>query len=221
MTERVIALIPAFNEAARIGEVIRQARRHVSAVVVVDDGSGDDTAGAARAAGAHVIRHETNRGKGAAIRTALEHFARSDAVFAVFLDGDGQHDPSEIPALVDAARAGDAAVVVGTRMGDTAVMPLTRRLTNRFTSWVTGKLARQPIPDSQCGFRLLTRAVLADLNLAGGRYETETEMLIQAGRAGHRIRSVPVRTIYEGQPSKIQPLRDTLRFARLVTRYLR
>ena len=218
---RTLALIPAYNEAARVGNVVAGARNHVDEVVVVDDGSGDDTAAVAEKAGAKVIRHDRNRGKGGAIATALDYFGRSDAEFAVLLDADGQHDPAEIPKFVEAAQREQADVVVGTRMADTEDMPLVRKLTNQFTSWITGRLARQRIPDSQCGYRLLRRNVLKDLQFSTARFETETEMLIQAGRAGHRIVAVPIRTIYGGEArtSYIHPLRDTVRFFKLVGRY--
>jgi len=222
MTERTIAIIPAYNEAARVTAVVAKALPLVSEVVVIDDGSTDNTAAIAQAAGATVLRHEQNRGKGAAIATALEFFGKSNAEFAVFLDADGQHDAAEIPHLVETAQATGAGIMVGTRMHDTASMPLVRRLTNRFTSWLTGRLAHQRIPDSQCGFRLLRRSVLADLRLTTSGFETETEMLIQAGRAGHKLASVPIRTIYrEGRHSRIRPLRDTLKFIKLAGRYWR
>lgn len=220
MNERVIALIPAFNEARHIAAVVTKARAYVDKVIVIDDGSTDQTAQTAQSAGAQVFRHDVNRGKGAAIVTGLRLFAESDAEFTVLLDADGQHDAAEIPKFVDAARQTDAAIAVGTRMDETRDMPQVRLRTNQFTSWVTGILARQRIPDSQCGFRLLRRSVLGDIKLSEGRFETETEMLIQAGRAGHKIVSVPIRTIYEGQRSHIHPLRDTARFFRLVGKYL-
>ena len=217
----VIAFIPAYNEAARIGEVVAQTRSHVNEIVVIDDGSTDNTAAFAERAGAKVVRHELNRGKGAAIATGLDYFGRSDAEFGVFLDADGQHDPGEIPKFIEAARNMNADVVVGTRMTETRDMPLVRRLTNRFTSWVTSRMARQTIPDSQCGFRLIRRSVLPHLELSSSHFEIETEVLIQAARAGHRIVSVPIRTIYgnAARASHIHPLRDTIRFFRLVAKY--
>jgi glycosyltransferase involved in cell wall biosynthesis len=222
MIRRVIALIPAYNEAARVGEVVTRASGQVDEIVVVDDGSTDGTAAAAEKAGAKVLRHEQNRGKGGAIATALDYFGRSDAEFAILLDADGQHDPAEITKFVETAGREQADIVVGTRMGDTREMPLVRRLTNQFTSWVTSKLARQRIPDSQCGYRLLRREVLQDLRLSTARFETETEMLIQAARAGHKIISIPIRTIYEsGRTSHIHPFRDTIRFFRFVRKYWR
>ena len=222
MSRRVIALIPAYNEVARVGEVVAQARPRVDEVIVIDDGSSDGTAAAAEQAGARVLRHEQNRGKGGAIATALDYFGRSDAEFAILLDADGQHDPAEIAKFVETADREQADIVVGTRMGDTSKMPVVRRLTNEFTSWVTSRLAGQRIPDSQCGYRLLRRNVLEDLRLSTARFETETEMLIQAARAGHRIISIPIRTIYEsGHTSHIHPVRDTLRFFTFVRKYWR
>jgi len=220
MNGRVIALIPAYNEGARVGDVVARASRHVDEVVVIDDGSNDDTAAIAEKAGARILRHERNRGKGGAITTALDYFSRSDAELAVLLDADGQHDPAEITKFIETAEREQADIVVGNRMDDTADMPLVRRLTNKFTSWVTSKLARQRIPDSPCGFRLLRRSVLGDLRLSTARFETETEMLIQAARAGHKITSIPVRTIYEqGHASHIHPVRDTIRFFKFVRIY--
>lgn len=220
MSSRRIALIPAYNEAARVGDVVGVARRHVDEVVVVDDGSTDETVAVAEKAGATVLRHPQNRGKGAAISTALDYFGRSNAELAILLDADGQHDPSEIGKFVDAAEKERAGVVVGTRMGDVRRMPRVRLWTNQFTSWVTSKLAGQKIPDSQCGFRLLRRAVLKDLRPSTARFETETEILIQAGRSGHKIVSVPIRTIYDpDRASRIHPWRDTVRFFRLIGKY--
>jgi glycosyltransferase involved in cell wall biosynthesis len=219
----VIAFIPAYNEAAKIGEVVAQTRRYVNEVLVIDDGSSDNTTAVAEQAGAKVIRHEHNRGKGSAIVTGLAYFGRAEAEFAMLLDADGQHDPEEIPKFIEAAQGLNADVVVGTRMSETEKMPLVRRLTNRFTSWVTSRMIRQVIPDSQCGFRLIRRSVLPHLELGSSHFETETEVLIQAARAGHKIVNVPIRTIYGNatRASHIHPLRDTIRFFRLVAKYRR
>jgi len=220
MSSRLIALIPAYNEAVRIGDVIARTGAHVDEVVVIDDGSVDDTAMVAEKAGAKVLRHKQNLGKGVAIATALDCFRHSDAEFAILLDADGQHDPAEINKFVEAARIENADIVVGTRMNDVRDMPRVRLWTNQFTSWVTGKLARQKIPDSQCGYRLVRRTVLEDLKFSTARFETETEMLVQAARAGHKITNVPIRTIYErGHSSHIHPVRDTIRFFQFVRKY--
>jgi glycosyltransferase involved in cell wall biosynthesis len=222
MSERVLALIPAFNEADHISDVVTRTRQQVHEVVVIDDGSSDATAALAGQAGATVLRHDQNKGKGAAILTALDFFRQSGAEYALFLDADSQHDPAEIPKFLEAARATGAGMVVGTRMQHPTGMPWLRRLANWFTSAITSRLARQPVPDSQCGYRLIGRGVLGDFQLATAHFETETEMLIQTGRAGHRIVSVPIATIYEhGRHSHIRPGRDTVRFLKLVRKYWR
>ncbi|MCX7885781.1 MAG: glycosyltransferase family 2 protein [Verrucomicrobiae bacterium] len=222
MAESLIAFIPAYNEAATIAAVVARTRPYVKEVVVVDDGSQDQTAGVARAAGATVLVHPQNLGKGTAIATALKYFLASDAAMAVFLDADGQHAPEEIPKFAEAACSGAAALVVGNRMGNTQKMPLVRLCANRLMSWLISCLAGQGIPDSQCGFRLLRRELVPALRLRGGRFDAETEMLIQAARAGHKIVSVPIRTIYDpARRSRIRPVRDTVRFLRLICTYWR
>ncbi len=214
-------LVPAFNEEVHIAEVITGARRYVDKVVVVDDGSTDSTAEIAESSGAEVIRHQINLGKGASLKTGFERaFARGfDPV--IVLDGDGQHDPREIPLFLETAEKSGADIVVGNRMGNIKSMPLIRYLTNRLTSFFVSRLAKQSVPDSQCGYRLVNRKAFRSLKLKTVRYDTETEMLIEAGRAGCRIASAPIKTIYGIEKSAINPARDTLRFIRLVCRYLK
>jgi len=217
---RLCALIPAYNEADSIAHVVRGCAAHVDEVLVIDDGSGDETARAAEAAGATVIIHKRNAGKGAAIRTGFSYIRGHEFDAVVLLDGDGQHDWNEIPRFVEASERTGAPVVLGDRMRDVAEMPALRRWTNRTTSRIISRLARQPIADSQCGFRLLRTEVLADLDLKTANYETESEMLLQAAAAGHRIESIPVKTIYNAAPSRIHPVRDTWRFLKLAVRAL-
>ncbi|MFH1037351.1 MAG: glycosyltransferase family 2 protein [PVC group bacterium] len=214
------ALIPAYNEAGRIADVVKGARQFVSRVLVVDDGSADETAARAAGAGAEVIRQPVNRGKGAVLRTGFEALTAGGADPIIVLDGDGQHDPAEIPAFLDAARRTGAEIVVGNRMQAASAMPPVRYWTNRVMSKILSRLIGQEVPDSQCGYRLITRRVLERLSLTTGNYDTESEMLIQASRLGFTIRSIPVKTIYTGQTSKIHPGRDTLRFIKLVLRNL-
>jgi len=218
--ETVQAIIPAFCEQRFIGEVVRQVRQYVDAVVVVDDGSSDQTAAQAEAAGAHVIRHPTNLGKGAALKTGLEYAVSIKASFFLFLDGDGQHDPSEIPAFIEAINRSNADLVVGNRMRNLGSMPLIRRWTNQFMSWQIGRICRIPIPDSQCGFRLARKELLPVLMAPSNRFEFESESLILAARQGFRLVFVPIRTIYTNQHSKIRPFRDTVRYFRLIGKYL-
>jgi len=215
---KVCALIPAYNEAASIARVVRGCAPHVAEVLVVDDGSSDETARLAEAAGATVIVHQRNSGKGTAIRTGLNYVRGHEFDAVVLLDGDGQHDPNDVPRFIEAAERTGAGIVLGDRMGDVGEMPRLRRWTNRTTSRILSRLARQRISDSQCGFRLLRVEVLADLDLKTANYETESEMLLQAAAAGHRIESLPIKTIYNAAPSRIHPVRDTWRFIRLVLR---
>jgi glycosyltransferase involved in cell wall biosynthesis len=161
-----------------------------------------------------------NGGKGAAVSAGLREALRRGYSHAIQIDADGQHDPAEIPSLLAVARQTGAGIVAGTRMGQTKNMPVVRLLANLLTSWVISLLAHQRIPDSQCGYRLVRRTILPDLRLSTRHFETESEMLIQAGRAGHRIVSAPIRTIYEpGRHSRIRPGRDTVRFCRMLWRY--
>jgi glycosyltransferase involved in cell wall biosynthesis len=218
--ETVLAIIPVYMEERFIGDVVSRVLDHVGSVLVVDDGSPDNTALTAQAAGATVIRHSTNRGKGAAIKSGLEHAAASGKPFFLFLDGDGQHDPADIPAFFDVMNESNADLVVGNRMTNLTAMPVVRRLTNKFMSWQIGAICKMPLPDSQCGFRLVRRDLLPLLNAQSDRFEFETESLILVARHGFRIKSVPIRTIYANQQSKIRPVHDTIRYARLISKYL-
>ena len=214
------ALIAAFNEEERIGEVVVGVLKHVPKVIVVDDGSTDGTARIAREAGAEILTHGRNLGKGASLRDGLEKAFSDGFDPAIVLDGDGQHDWDEIPLFLDADREGRLDVIVGNRMGRPEGMPLVRRLTNRVTSFFASRLAGQKIPDSQCGFRLIHGNAFRRMEFKTMRYDTETEILMEAARGGCRIGSVAVRTIYGAEKSEINPVRDTIRFIRLVIRYM-
>jgi glycosyltransferase involved in cell wall biosynthesis len=217
--ETVLAIIPAYCEGRFIGQVVSQVLQFVQAVLVVDDGSPDNTAIEAEAAGAKVIRHSTNLGKGAALKTGLHYAVSIETAFFLFLDGDGQHDPSEIPAFIDAINCSSADLIVGNRMRNLESMPLIRRWTNQFMSWQIGRICKIPIPDSQCGFRLARKELLPVLMAPSNRFEFESESIILAARHGYRLGFVPIRTIYTDQHSKIRPLRDTMRYLRLIRKY--
>jgi glycosyltransferase involved in cell wall biosynthesis len=217
--ETVLAIIPAYCEERFIGQVVRQVLKYVKAALVVDDGSTDDTATEAETAGARVIRHSTNLGKGAALKTGLRYAVSIEADFFLFLDGDGQHDPAEIPVFIDAINRSDAGLVIGNRMLNLESMPFIRRWTNRFMSWQIGQICKLPIPDSQCGFRLARKELQPVLMAPSNRFEFESESLILAARRGVRLSFVPIRTIYTDQHSKIQPIRDTVRYFRLIRKY--
>lgn len=218
--EKICAVIPAYREAARIGAVVRGVRAQGLAVVVVDDGSPDVTAAEAEAAGATVLRHAVNRGKGVALHTAYTWARAHNFNSVVTLDGDGQHDPADITALLAVASATGADVVVGNRMAETTTMPLVRRWTNRFMSWLLGCVMRQRVPDTQCGFRYYRLDALPATPPPATRFAAESEILLDMTERGARIAAAPVRTIYRDEKSKINPVVDTLRFFGMMLRRL-
>ncbi|MCZ6689384.1 MAG: glycosyltransferase family 2 protein [Planctomycetota bacterium] len=215
---KVCAIIPAFNEASRIAGVVGGVQDRGVTPVVIDDGSADTTADAARREGAVVLRHSSNLGKGVALMTGFKHALDRGLDAVITLDGDGQHDPAEIPKFISHAERGGDDMVLGSRMGDVVSMPLIRKWTNQATSAVVSRLAHARIMDSQSGYRLIRTRVLRAVDLVSLRYDLESEILIQAARRGFRISEIPVRTIYEGSTSDIRPGLDALRFIRLVLR---
>jgi glycosyltransferase involved in cell wall biosynthesis len=216
----VWALIAAFNEAPSIAGVVSGVRPHVASVLVVDDGSTDGTAQAAASAGAAVIRHQANCGKGAAIRTGLATVLATDATHVLLLDGDGQHEPADAPHLIDAARCGSVDFVLGERPFDRASMPRSRYWTNRISSRVISRyFVGAEVADAQSGYRLVATDLLRRLRLSARGYEIETEMLIKAARRGARLARVPISLRYEGAVSKLRPWRDTTRTCFLAVRY--
>lgn len=209
----VTALIPAYQEAARIGPVVEAALRHLP-VVVVDDGSGDATVETAEAAGATVLRQVPNQGKGAALRMGFRHALDAGCRAVVTLDADGQHDPAEIPAFLAAWEATHAPLIIGQRTFDE--MPLSRRIANelgtRTFSWAVGR----HIADNQSGYRLIAAPLmwrLLDSRETG--FEFEVEMITTAIRAAMAIEWVPIRTIYAGESSHIRPVHHVSNFLRV------
>ena len=218
---KVAALIPCYFEAAQIGDIVRRVRKQLDSVLVIDDGSSDDTALQARDAGAEVIVHPQNAGKGASIKTGLRSLLKRDIDYVLILDGDGQHLPEEIGRFLEAASGKQAGIFLGNRMHDTRTMPLVRKLTNQFMSMQISRLCRQDVPDTQCGFRMIHRDVIPSLFCESNAYDYETEMLLIASQAHHPIVSVPISTVYAGETSKIHPIRDGVRFFKLIARYQR
>jgi glycosyltransferase involved in cell wall biosynthesis len=193
--DTVCAIIPAHEEERFIAGVVRGVRAHLQKVIVVDDHSLDDTGAAAATAGAAVIRHPQCLGKGAAIKTGLRAAAAENYQYFLFLDGDGQHDPSEIPKFLEKAFQSKTDLVVGNRMTNPVTMPWVRRWTNRFMSWQIGNLCRRKLPDSQCGYRLAHRGLLSVLLRSSDGFAFETECLLLAARNGFSVDFVPIRTI--------------------------
>jgi glycosyltransferase involved in cell wall biosynthesis len=209
---RGCVIIPALNEEMRIGHIVSEARARGLDCIVVDDGSVDKTKDEAAREGADVIVHRKNHGKGMSLRDGFKRVLEGEYDYVITMDGDGQHHPDELEHFMKASCRSDTDLVLGNRMGDPKGMPLRRRATNWFMSSLISFMAGQSIPDTQCGYRLIKTKVLKAIPLTTDKYEIESEVLIEAARAGFVIRSIPIKSIYRGQKSQIRPFKDTLRF---------
>jgi len=214
---KTAVVVPAFNAGENLSGVISEISSIIprDRIIVVDDGSVDNTSNVASSLSVILLRHERNLGKGAALMTGIKAASDLKMSFIITMDADGQHNPREIMKFIDAAEQTGADIIVGDRMSDTKDMPRIRIITNKLTSWVVSKMAGQAIPDSQNGYRLLKTRIFDKISIVTNRYDTESEILIKAGRAGAMIGSVPVETIYKGEQSSIHPLVDTYRFLRM------
>jgi glycosyltransferase involved in cell wall biosynthesis len=208
------AIIPSLNEAVCLPDVVTRTLLHLPTVLVVDDGSSDETGKQAAAAGAKIIRHRVNLGKGLALRRGFDHARSLGFTWGLTLDGDGQHAPEDIPSFLRCAEHTGAMLVIGNRLGEPEKIPWVRRFVNR---WMTARLSRLtgvPLADSQCGFRLVNLDAVARLRLETSHFEAESELLVKCLRAGLKVEFVPVRVIYRAGRSKIRPVVDTWRWLR-------
>ena len=214
----IAAVIPAYNAAASIAAVVSGTSRYLSRIVVVDDGSTDDTTQQARAAGAEVLAHPRNRGKGAALRTAFAALGVAGLDAIITLDADGQHDPSDIPRLVEAFRSTGADLIIGSRWDEFGGMSRLRRFGNRFSSSALAFFTGLRVPDSQSGFRLYSLPFLSSVRLTGEAYEMEMEVILLASASGKRVETVPIRLLVaDGRNrSHFRGFRDTFRICACV-----
>jgi glycosyltransferase involved in cell wall biosynthesis len=206
------AVIPCFNEDQTIGPLVLTLRQSLPLVIVVDDSSTDETACKAEDAGAFVIRHERNEGKGAALQTGLAYAFHRGYEWAITLDGDGQHSASDLPPLMQRAEETSTPLIIGDRMHQAEAMPWLRRHVNRWMSKKISQFAGHELPDTQSGFRLIHLETWASLPLSTRRFEVESEMLVAFLAAGHRVEFVPIRVIAAARKSRIRPVADTLRW---------
>ncbi len=210
----IAVLIPALNCAATIAAVVQGVRRFVDTVVVVSDGSTDDTVTLAAAAGAEVVCHQTTCGKGAALQTGMRLLAQRGCTHVLTMDGDGQHLSEEIAVLRRASDAEPQALIIGVRQVEPGLVTPMRQFGNRFANRWVEIACGQVLPDTQSGFRIYPlRATLA-LGSHAQHFAFETEVLIRAARASVPIRSVPVKTFYppvQERVSHFRPVRDTVR----------
>jgi len=204
---KIIAALPAYNEEIAIGSIVLRARKHVEKVIVVDDGSSDATSKVAELAGAEVVRHETNMGKGAALRDAFQRAIELNADVLVILDADGQHNPDEIPRLVAPIQKGEADVVIGSRFleGKHSV-PKYRRIGQEVLTFMTNLIAKTKITDSQSGFRAFSKKATESLEFKEVGISIESQMLHSASNSKLRIKEVPISCEYDViKGSKLNP----------------
>ena len=210
---KILALIPAHNESTRIGAVIDAVRQFLP-VLVVDDGSSDDTSGVARQHGASVVRQEPNQGKGAALLNGFGHFLAGDYDAVITLDADGQHDPAEIPLFIDINQQDHCDLIIGQR--NFRQMPFPRNYSNTIGTWMLSNAMGQYIPDNQSGYRLHSRRLVESvINSQEHGFEFEVEIIFMCVVRGFELAWVPIRTIYAGQASHIKPLRHIKHFFRI------
>lgn len=210
----ILALIPAYNEQSHIGVVVSAAGAYLP-VLVVDDGSTDATAQQAEASSAKVLRQTPNQGKGMALRTGFRYALEEGYQAVVTLDADGQHDADEIPKFLGRYHEHPADLIIGAR--DFSRMPAVRRFANTFGRWTFSWALGQPNHDNQSGYRLISRRLMEAMLLSREHgFEFEVEMIVVCLLNGYRLDWVPIRTIYAGERSHINPVRHTLHYFRMV-----
>ncbi len=212
--QQCLAVIPCSNEERGLAALLPELRKHLPKILVVDDGSTDGTQAVACKFGTEVLSLAQNQGKGIALRQGLDRAKQLGYRWALLMDGDGQHSAADIPAFFAQAERCQPDLLIGNRMTQRANMPFVRYWTNRYLSYRISNLVGQPLPDTQCGFRLVRLEALTGLNLVTTGFEIESEMLVQMALAQRRITFVPITTIYQGEQSKIHPMRDSLRWFR-------
>jgi glycosyltransferase involved in cell wall biosynthesis len=217
---QILILIPAYNEGQRVAAVVEGARAHGLPVLVVDDGSSDDTAAVAEVAGATVIRQPHNQGKGAALKQGFAWALEQGFDHILTLDADGQHDPAEIPLFLEANVRDAGDLLIGMRNFDD--MPLVRRAANRLGQLSLSAVLGETVHDNQSGYRLISRR-LADamlLSLEEG-FEFEVDMIVVSRLNGYKLGWVPIATIYAGEGSHINPVQHFVNYVRMLWRIRR
>jgi glycosyltransferase involved in cell wall biosynthesis len=209
---RYCVIIPAHNEERTIGTLVAKVLDKKLDVIVVNDGSIDRTARIIKDLHINIITNNPKQGKGGSLQKGFALAVEKGYDGVITLDGDGQHDVEDLNKFVEAADRRQGDVIIGSRMADHRSMPFVRYCTNRFMSFLISKACGQKVPDSQCGYRFISTEVLKNIRLSCSGFEVESEIIMKAARAGYRIGSVDIRTIYADEKSKINPIKDTIRF---------
>ncbi|MEK7803020.1 MAG: glycosyltransferase family 2 protein, partial [Deltaproteobacteria bacterium] len=204
-----LIVIPAYNEEKYIKTLLNNLSGITKNIVIIDDGSRDNTYEIVKEMNIPVI-HQSHQGKGAALKAGFKYALEKEYEWVITMDGDGQHGWQDIPYFVEAMSKGKSDIIIGSRMDDIAGMPLVRKVTNKFMSRLLSWLIGSSISDTQCGFRAITSGVLKNVTLETSHYDTESELIMKAGKAGYNISSIPVKTIYNGSESHINKFLDTV-----------
>jgi len=216
-------LIPAYNEEKYIKEVIRDCFKYGLDIIIVDDGSTDNTMKAVKSISAPrnlklvPLKHTVNKGKGQSLKTGFSHVIKNNYSGVITLDADGQHNTDEIKNFLRAIEKESPDLIIGDRLGNTRNMPFIRKATNIFTSWIISNIAGRKISDVQSGFRYISAKVLRNIKLETKNFDTEPEIVIKASWLGYNIKNIPISTIYNKDfISYVNPVTDTIKFFKLV-----
>jgi len=216
-----VAIIPAYNSSGTIAQIILRVKSHIKDVLVIDDGSGDQTAELARSSNAIVISHQQNKGKGAALKTGFAGALARGFDPIITLDSDGQHNPDYIPSFIKAYHDTAADIIIGSRAKNNVNMPWDRKFSNWATSHILTFLLKKQIDDSQSGFRVYSGRFLKVVQFDSDHFELETEAIIKAANRGFAIKFIPISVEYElNFPTNINRLLDTLRWCRKVLEHI-
>ncbi|MDX2447267.1 MAG: glycosyltransferase family 2 protein [Desulfobacterales bacterium] len=219
MKDTICVIIPAYNVADTIGDMVKGAMRYVRMVMVADDGSGDGTGDVALSVGADVISIQRNRGKGNALKVLFKEAAKQGYTTVISMDGDGQHNPDEIPRLIHAHRENPGNIVVGSRMHSRENIPRARYNSMHVARFFISLAANQFIEDTQCGYRVYPLALIQQMALTQEKYVTESEILIKAGDMGIAIDFVRIGAIYGEIHSHFRPVLDVTAITAYIISY--
>lgn len=214
MSLKCCIVIPVYNEARAIGSLVKALIDRRLDVFVIDDGSTDGSGDLAEAQGARVIRTGSRQGKGAALRLGFDEALMRSYTGVLAMDGDGQHAVEDVDAFLAVAAENGPCIITGNRLTHSKNMPWLRRWINRLMSWMISAAMGCKVPDTQCGFRYISREVLETVSVITRSFEVETEILLKAARHGYPIFSIPVKCIYGDEVSRIKPFADTIKFIR-------
>ncbi|MCG9479317.1 MAG: glycosyltransferase family 2 protein [Actinomycetia bacterium] len=224
----IALLIPAYNEQKYIAEVIKNCARYDMDIIIVDDGSIDNTVKVIegceeiKTGQVTLLKHTKNLGKGKSLLTGFNHIISRNYRGVITLDADGQHDVAEIHNFLERIERDNPDIIVGNRLGQTHNMPFIRLATNVFTSWLISLIAGRKIRDVQCGYRYINCRVLRKVKVETANFDTEPEILLKASWLNFSITNIPIKTIYHQDfVSYVNPVTDTIKFFKLVFRSLK